>query len=168
MCVRPASLSLSRQPHPEPLHWSWLPRHASSSATRRKNGWFSRTTVLGSLGSVVGLATALHCYSSTTAYCRQDTSSSSSSSPLPHITLYEYPSCPFCGKVRAFCDYHNLDYTAVSVNPVSRKEIQFSKSKKLPLIVVGSEKVRVGIQFSNLVGEPGTRVEVVDPVIFCN
>jgi microsomal prostaglandin-E synthase 2 len=58
------------------------------------------------------------------------------------VTLYEYPACPFCSKVKAFCDYYNIVYTVVSVNPVSRKEIEFSKSKQLPLIVVDGQKIQ--------------------------
>ena len=85
---------------------------------------------------MAGLTAAF--YTTTPVHCTP-------TSPLPHLTLYEFPSCPFCGKVRAFCDYNNLDYTAVSVNPVSRKEIQFSKSKKLPLIVVDGQKVCVWV-----------------------
>ena len=135
--VRPVVLSLYRQPHPLPLSSSCLYRHASSSTKRAHWSRFNRGAILGSLGSVAGLATAFHCYTTSTVYC----SHSAPTSSLPRLTLYEYPSCPFCGKVRAFCDYNNLDYTSVSVNPVSRKEIQFSKSKKLPLVVVDGEKV---------------------------
>ena len=133
--VRRAASLLNTKPRPPSL--SWLCRHVSSSAssTRRtaaSSGWVvSTTAILGSLG---GLATAL--YTTSSAQCR-----SHPSSPTLHLTIYEYPSCPFCGKVRAFLDYHNLDYTAVSVNPFSRKEIEFSESKKLPLVVVDGEKV---------------------------
>lgn len=144
--ARQSSLLLFRQPSPLQLSSSWhLQRHASrlASSNWRRN-WRNGTMVLG--GSVAGLATAIHCCTtSTAAHCSSPSSSpsssSSSSSSLPHLTLYEYPSCPFCGKVRAFCDYHNLNYTTISVNPVNRKEIQFSQSKKLPLILIDNEQV---------------------------
>ncbi|TNN52420.1 Prostaglandin E synthase 2 [Liparis tanakae] len=33
------------------------------------------------------------------------------------LTLYQYKTCPFCSKVRAFLDYHGLPYEVVEVNP---------------------------------------------------
>ncbi|KAG8141807.1 hypothetical protein E2320_006483 [Naja naja] len=47
-----------------------------------------------------------------------------------HLTLYQYKTCPFCSKVRAFLDYHRLPYNIVEVNPVMRKEIKFSSYRK--------------------------------------
>lgn len=122
-------------------------RQASTSSAGRSNKY---RAVLCSIGSVAGLVTALHyCTSTNRVYCRHaytvarsDQSGSVGPTPLPPLTLYEYPACPFCSKVRAFCDYHNIAYTAVSVNPVSRKEIEFSQSKKLPLVVVDGQKIR--------------------------
>uniref|UniRef100_A0A2K5CCX7 Prostaglandin E synthase 2 n=1 Tax=Aotus nancymaae TaxID=37293 RepID=A0A2K5CCX7_AOTNA len=34
------------------------------------------------------------------------------------LTLYQYKTCPFCSKVRAFLDFHALPYQVVEVNPV--------------------------------------------------
>uniref|UniRef100_UPI00358F538D prostaglandin E synthase 2-like isoform X2 n=1 Tax=Myxine glutinosa TaxID=7769 RepID=UPI00358F538D len=52
-----------------------------------------------------------------------------------HLTLYQYKTCPFCSKVRAFLDYHNLPYNLVEVNPVMRKEISFSTYRKVPIVL---------------------------------
>ena len=140
---------LAMNPHQPPFllpstSSSHSSRQASfaSSSSRKRPGY---KLLLGSVGSMACLATGLHYYTKTNRiYCSHQ-SADPPSSPLPPLTLYEYPSCPFCGKVRAFCDYHNIKYTAVSVNPVTRKEIQFSTSKKLPLIVVDGEKVSLQI-----------------------
>nr|XP_056716157.1 prostaglandin E synthase 2 [Euleptes europaea] len=51
------------------------------------------------------------------------------------LTLYQYKTCPFCSKVRAFLDYHGLPYEIVEVNPVMRKEIKFSSYRKVPILL---------------------------------
>lgn len=46
--------------------------------------------------------------------------------------------CPFCNKVRAVLDYHKLPYTVVEVNPMRKKELEFSKDyKKVCFMSVG-------------------------------
>jgi len=50
------------------------------------------------------------------------------------LTLYQYQSCPFCCKVRAYLDYQGFSYDVVEVNSVRRSEIQWSKYKKVPII----------------------------------
>ncbi|KAG5281520.1 hypothetical protein AALO_G00073170 [Alosa alosa] len=52
------------------------------------------------------------------------------------LTLYQYKTCPFCSKVRAFLDYHGLPYEIVEVNPVMRKEIKWSTYRKVPILMV--------------------------------
>lgn len=67
------------------------------------------------------------------------------------LTLYQYKTCPFCSKVRAFLDYHGLPYEIVEVNPVMRQEIKWSTYRKVPILMVDSEMVRrrdLGIQGS--------------------
>ncbi|XP_020019843.1 prostaglandin E synthase 2 isoform X1 [Castor canadensis] len=51
------------------------------------------------------------------------------------LTLYQYKTCPFCSKVRAFLDFHALPYQVVEVNPVFRSEIKFSSYRKVPILV---------------------------------
>ncbi|XP_018587114.2 prostaglandin E synthase 2 isoform X1 [Scleropages formosus] len=52
------------------------------------------------------------------------------------LTLYQYKTCPFCSKVRAFLDYHGLPYEIVEVNPVMRQEIKWSEYRKVPIVVL--------------------------------
>lgn len=61
------------------------------------------------------------------------------------VTLYQYQNCPFCGKVRAFLDYHGIKYNKVEVSPLWKGEISFSKYKKVPIIVVDEKQVRFSI-----------------------
>jgi len=65
-------------------------------------------------------------------------------SKIPSITLYQYYTCPFCCKVRAFLEYYGLEYNIVEVNPLSKKELKFSKSyRKVPIAIVNGKQVSV-------------------------
>lgn len=69
------------------------------------------------------------------------------------LTLYQYKTCPFCSKVRAFLDYHGLHYDVVEVNPVLRQEIKWSAYRKVPILmvdedVVGRSEPHVSLQAS--------------------
>ena len=57
------------------------------------------------------------------------------------LKLYQYQSCPFCCKVRAFLDYYDIQYEKIEVNPLMRGEIRFSKYRKVPLAIVGDTQV---------------------------
>ena len=63
--------------------------------------------------------------------------------PKLTVTLYQYQNCPFCGKVRAFLDYYGIDYSIVEVNPLWKKEISFSKYRKVPFILANGKQVSV-------------------------
>lgn len=52
------------------------------------------------------------------------------------ITLFQFQTCPFCCKVRAFLDYSGLSYSVVEVDAVLRQDIKWSKSKKVPTVLV--------------------------------
>lgn len=52
------------------------------------------------------------------------------------LVLYQYQTCPFCCKVRAYLDFLGLSYDVVEVNPVSRQQIKFSKWRKVPILIV--------------------------------
>ena len=52
------------------------------------------------------------------------------------ITLYQYQSCPFCSKTRAFLDYYGIQYKKVEVNPLFKREMKFSSYRKVPFIIV--------------------------------
>ena len=52
------------------------------------------------------------------------------------ITLFQYQTCPFCCKARAFLDYFGLSYEVVEVNSVMRTQVKWTKYKKVPIVVV--------------------------------
>ncbi|XP_042457126.1 prostaglandin E synthase 2-like [Zingiber officinale] len=57
------------------------------------------------------------------------------------VVLYQYEACPFCNKVKAYLDYHDIPYKVVEVNPISKKEIKWSDYKKVPILVVDGEQL---------------------------
>ena len=61
---------------------------------------------------------------------------------LPLITLYQYQTCPYCSKARAFLEYYGVKYEKVEVNPVFRSETKSFKYRKLPFIVAEGLQVR--------------------------
>jgi len=52
------------------------------------------------------------------------------------ITLYQFQTCPFCCKVRAFLDYFGFNYNVVEVNSVLRTQLKWSEYKKVPIVVI--------------------------------
>lgn len=50
----------------------------------------------------------------------------------PQILFYRYSTCPFCCTVKAFLDYHKINYNSVEVEPMFKKEISMSAYKKVP------------------------------------
>nr|CAG4640143.1 EOG090X08KD [Daphnia pulex] len=62
------------------------------------------------------------------------------------LTLFQYEPCPFCKKVRAYLDFAGLSYDVVEVNPVTKKQLNWSAYKKVPIVVV---KVEEGYQQLN-------------------
>lgn len=53
------------------------------------------------------------------------------------LTLYQYATCPFCCKVRAYLDFHGFSYDVVEVNSVTRKELKWAKKyRKVPMLFV--------------------------------
>ena len=51
------------------------------------------------------------------------------------LTLFQYQTCPFCCKARAFLDYFGLNYDVVEVNSVLRTQVKWSSYKKVPILV---------------------------------
>jgi len=62
-------------------------------------------------------------------------------SPL-NVRIYQYQSCPFCSKVRAMLDYYGFNYEVVEVNPISKRALDFTIYKKVPIVVVQGKENR--------------------------
>lgn len=56
-----------------------------------------------------------------------------------NLVLYQYQTCPFCNKVRAYLDSINIPYTVVEVNPLTKAQLKFSQEyKKVPVLTIDS------------------------------
>ena len=130
-------------------------RRVFSSGTYRSNGFDRDHRLAAILAGSCGLALAASGVFTYRVLC-DDTKarpikvseSESDTSFMPGVpkltvTLYQYQNCPFCGKVRAFLDYYGIDYTIVEVNPLWKKEISFSKYRKVPFIFADGKQVSI-------------------------
>lgn len=52
-----------------------------------------------------------------------------------NLVLFQYQTCPFCCKVRAFLDYHGFTYSVVEVDSVLRQSLKWSPYKKVPSLL---------------------------------
>ncbi|XP_017862297.1 PREDICTED: prostaglandin E synthase 2 [Drosophila arizonae] len=52
------------------------------------------------------------------------------------IVLFQYQTCPFCCKVRAYLDYMGISYSVVEVDAVLRQDIRWSDVKKVPMVLI--------------------------------
>jgi len=86
------------------------------------------------------------------------------------ITLFQYQTCPFCCKARVFLDYFGFSYDVIEVNSVLRKQVKWSKYKKVPILVakygdkviqVNDSSVIVSALFSLLADSGETNLETV-------
>ncbi|CDQ99078.1 unnamed protein product [Oncorhynchus mykiss] len=63
------------------------------------------------------------------------------------FTLYQYKTCPYCSKVRAFLDYYGFQYKVVEVNPVMHTEIKWSSEyQTVPILMVEGKEI---VQLNN-------------------
>jgi len=53
------------------------------------------------------------------------------------LVLYQYQTCPFCNKVKAFLNSQNLGYSVVEVDPLFKTEIKASGFQKVPQLRFG-------------------------------
>jgi glutathione S-transferase len=58
------------------------------------------------------------------------------------ITLYQFPSCPFCAKVRDFMDENKIEYEIINVdrNNKPKEVLEASTSGTVPVIIDGENK----------------------------
>jgi len=51
------------------------------------------------------------------------------------LKLYQFSACPFCWKVRVLLDYKRIPYETIEVHPYTKKELEFTDYKKVPVLV---------------------------------
>ena len=122
--------------------------HSNPRSTHNVNSKWQRTKLLcATAGSCLFIGMSLQ----STAFCsskRHSSNAASAMSSLPQLTFYQYRTCPFCCKARAYLNYCDIPYTVVEVNPLFKREMKFSQYKKVPFIVT-KDGLQVS-QFNNL------------------
>ena len=56
---------------------------------------------------------------------------------------WDFPSSPFCCKVRAYLNYNRIPYDIVEVDSVMRAETKWSIYKKVPIVVIENEHIQL-------------------------
>lgn len=144
--------------HSSPPSWLFSANFRENASVFQPHNW--RRRLLYTAGGVTcGVCAwlAFQLKHTTAAACKSPSSKSSSTTVsavtgksegihaesfnLPSVTLYQYQTCPFCCKTRAFLDYFGIAYKVVEVNPLFRREIKFSKYRKVPFITCGDTQV---------------------------
>lgn len=73
---------------------------------------------------------------------------------IPVLDVYCYCVCPWCNKLKAFLDYHQLPYRHHEVNPWSKKEIAFSADyKKVPIVIMEGQQINDSSEIIQMLGE---------------
>jgi len=67
------------------------------------------------------------------------------------IKLYQYQTCPFCSKARSFLIANNIPFEIIEVHPIYKKEIKFSKYKKVPIVVFEQGGTEVQLNDSSVI-----------------
>jgi len=99
----------------------------------------SRSTRLGAVSSV-SLLSAYRYNASFSTIASNDATAATTDND---ITLYQYKICPFCNKVKAYLDYHNISYKTIEVNPISKSQIKSldTDHKKVPIAIVNNKVI---------------------------
>ncbi|KAJ3679913.1 hypothetical protein LUZ60_016191 [Juncus effusus] len=113
---------------------------AAAVADRRSKWWFPPNPAPAANSVPIGFAGAVS-FSLTFATMAEAKERPATDLLPKDVVLYQYEACPFCNKVRAFLDYHDIPYKVIEVNPLSKKEIKWSDYKKVPILVVDGEQL---------------------------
>ncbi len=148
-----------------------FPTQSSGYRSRKKPQRMSGIAVaLGTAASSAAACTALlsirrgpslaefSSSSATVAASVYETDRKAYTGPKVDITLYQYEVCPFCNKVRAYLDYHNIPYKVVEVDPLRKTEMkQFSSDyRKVPIAIVNGKQINGS---ANIIDHVNTQVK---------
>lgn len=58
---------------------------------------------------------------------------------MTDIKLFSYPTSPYAQKVGCYLKYKQLDFALVPVNPLTNKEIAFTKQRQVPVLEIDGQ-----------------------------
>jgi microsomal prostaglandin-E synthase 2 len=59
------------------------------------------------------------------------------------LQLYQYETCPFCNKVRAFLDFYRVPYEVVEVDPLSKSQLKsWTAYRKVPDVRLNGKEIQ--------------------------
>jgi microsomal prostaglandin-E synthase 2 len=76
------------------------------------------------------------------------------------LKLYQFSACPFCWKVKVLLDYRGVPYETVEVDPMSKKELDFTDHKKVPVLRDGDKVIT---ESSEIMAYLNTKFEISPP-----
>ncbi|XP_022920268.2 prostaglandin E synthase 2 [Onthophagus taurus] len=135
-------------------------KHVSTNTAgnvKSPRGFIKLSLVGLSVGALVGTGFSIHKNNKTTTHIINEETTIPPLKEIPKIpptrkmvypgspqglklTLYQYQTCPFCCKVRAYLDYYGISYDVVEVDAVLRQSIKWSPYKKVPILVAEIEE----------------------------
>ncbi|RZB38893.1 prostaglandin E synthase 2, partial [Asbolus verrucosus] len=144
------------------------PRNYSSKARGGFRGIFKLGLAGITVGALVGTGYSIHKYNQPRLHIINEETTIPTVDYLPKITpsrkvhypedrsglkltLYQYQTCPFCCKVRAFLDYYGISYDVIEVDPVLRQSIKWSTYKKVPILVANLNEVYQPMNDSSMI-----------------
>ena len=116
-------------------------RAALATARLPAGAWLGASYLGGSAAlSAAGLGAS---YLGGSAALCTEAAAPAAAAAMPEVLLYQYDTCPFCNKVKAFLDLHNVAYRVVEVNPLTKKEAKaVTDYKMVPFAFVDGAEVR--------------------------
>ncbi|KAG9442777.1 hypothetical protein H6P81_018631 [Aristolochia fimbriata] len=160
-CLLRGALIASRGPAGRPV----VDRSIAYAAFHSYSGYSSSTDISGksplksvpfALASAVSFSVAA---ASSVAHAKEQLAAER----LPqNVVLYQYEACPFCNKVKAFLDYHNIPYKVVEVNPLTKKEIKWSDYQKVPILTADGEPL---VDSSDIIDKMSQKLHPEEPIM---
>lgn len=114
---------------------------------------------IGTLGGAALIDRAL------TPPLRPLTSAAASATSVGSVHLFQYEICPFCNKVKALLDLHNVPYETTEVNPLTKGEIKSWSSgyRKVPIALIEGEQVNDSAVIASAVLDRMSSAAVLQP-----
>ena len=122
---------------------------AAASATAAAHLYMSEAAASSSTAVAAAAPNTAAAVTRTAAPTSRDGAASAHPAGIASVLLYQYDSCPFCNKVRAYLDLARIPYIVVEVNPLLKSEVAWAADwGKVPIAVINGVRV---VDSSNII-----------------